>query len=314
MTTPPLNSVQPDLGGSPGWDRPLLSELLTLSPLEGGRLTSQHAESNGNGTVFGGQLIGQALAAAAYDIPEELSAQCLQLTFLAPGKTTENLQFDVQRLLTGRNFTVQQVLCTQGNRNISSAQVSFHRGEEGPEHALPMPAGLPGPESLPTLGELVLQHAQELQIDAAAQARVGHSRNLEMRPINGRQFLLERNLSGQLRYWIRTCQSLPDRPALHQAALGYLTDYWFPMTALMPHLGAKVNSGLYVASLNHTIWFHAPLRADAWLLVDAQVKRTSNGRGLTEGHVYSADGLMVATITQETLFRGWGQRAGIPAR
>jgi acyl-CoA thioesterase-2 len=313
MTLPPLNSVQPDLGGSPGWDKPRLNDLLTLTPGDGGVLRSSHAEVNANGTIYGGQLIGQAIAAAAHDIAPGMNAHSLQLNFLAPGKTTEDLQFEVRRLLHGRSFIVQHVLCLQSGRPVFSAHVSFHCGEPGPDFAQPMPQGVPPPEALPTARELVLAHADEMGLSEAARQRVGNSRNLEMRPVNGRELLLERQPEGRWQYWIRASQPLPALQTVHQAALGYLTDYWLPIAAMAPHLERKINSGLYIASLNHALWFHAPLDANGWMLVDAQSQHTGNGRGLTQGHIYSRDGRALAKVLQETLFRGWAQQAPIPA-
>lgn len=312
MTIPPLNSVQPDLGGSPGWDKPLLNDLLTLTPVADGGLRSSHAEVNTNGTIYGGQLIGQAIAAAAHDIGPGMTAHSLQLNFLAPGKTTEDLQFEVKRLQQGRSFIVQHVLCIQSGRPVFSAHVSFHCREEGPDFAQPMPQGVPPPEALPTVRELVLAHADEMGLSDAARERVGNSRNLEMRPVNGRELLLERQPAGQWQYWIRASQPLPEQQTAHQAALGYLTDYWFPIAAMSPHLQRKINSGLYIASLNHALWFYAPLNTNDWMLVDAQSQHTANGRGLTQGHIYSREGRALAKVLQETLFRGWSQQAATP--
>ena len=82
------------------------------------------------------------------------------------------------------------------------------------------------------------------------------------------------------------------------------------MAALSPHLGVKVGTGLYAASLNHALWFHAPVQADDWLLVEAQAASTSQARGLTQGKVWNRHGTLVASIAQESLFRGWVEQDG----
>ena len=84
-----------------------------------------------------------------------------------------------------------------------------------------------------------------------------------------------------------------------------MSDYWFPFTALSPHLDNKFTSGLFLASLNHGIWFHNAVRADQWLLVDARCPATGHGRGLTVGNVFTQDGTLVASMAQEGLQRGW---------
>jgi len=60
----------------------------------------------------------------------------------------------------------------------------------------------------------------------------------------------------------------------------------------------------YNASLDHTIWFHRPVRADGWHLHDFSCHSFVGGRGLTIGHLFAADGVHVATVAQEVLMRG----------
>jgi acyl-CoA thioesterase-2 len=300
----PLNTVQPDLAPPPpGWDPQDLAALLVPVPDEAGVLTSRGAATNVNGAIFGGQLIGQALMAAAHGLSQGLVAHSLHLNFLAAGLTDRPLQFEVKRLLSGLNFTTQHVLGRQGERLVFSAHVSFHRGEPGPETAPALPADVPPPEALPSLREAM--HALGDRIDATARQRMGSSRSLELRPLDVEHFLLRREPTGTLRYWIRACSLPPSPPNVHLAALGYLSDYWFPITALAPLLDAKVGTGLYIASLNHALWFHAPVRADEWLLVEAQAAANAGARGLTQGKVWNRQGTLVASVAQESLFRGW---------
>ncbi|MDZ5456170.1 acyl-CoA thioesterase [Azohydromonas lata] len=300
----PLNTVQPDLAPPrAGWDRHELAQLLTPEPGADGVLANDRVATNVNGAIFGGQLIGQALMAAAHGLGRAMAAHSLHLNFLAPGLADQPLQFDVRRLLSGLNFITQHVIGRQGERLVFSANVSFHRGEPGPVTGSTLPDGVPPPEDLPSLREAV-QHLAD-RLDPAARERMGGSRSLEMRPLDAEHFLLHREPSGTLRYWIRASDELGDAPNLHRAALGYLSDYWFPMVALAPLLDARTGTGLYVASLNHALWFHAPVRADEWLLVEAQAAANASARGLTQGKVWNREGTLVASVAQESLFRGW---------
>lgn len=303
-----FNTVLPDLGSGPGWDQSDLSVLLTLDRQADGVLCSPHAETNINGALFGGQLIGQAISAAGEGLPDELMAHTLQLNFLTAGATTQPMRYEVRRLMSGRNFTVQQVLGTQGERIVVSANVSFHRPEPGPDFQLPMPTGIPDPESLPSMREVMERNDHRLPNTAAK--RLGTSRTLDLRPLDAESFVFERDLSATFRYWVKPRQALPVRPRLHQATLGYISDYWFPLTALAPCLDNKIGSGLYVASLNHTLWFHRPVQADDWLFFDAVSPSSSSSRGLTTGRIYNRAGVLVATVAQESLFRGWVEREG----
>jgi acyl-CoA thioesterase-2 len=303
----PLNTVQPDLAPPrAGWDHADLAALLRPQADAAGVLASHRAATNVNGAIFGGQLIGQALLAAAHGLSQALSAHSLHLNFLAPGLADRPLQFDVRRLLSGLNFVTQHVTGRQGERLVFSANVSFHRGEPGPVTGAALPADVPPPEGLPSLREAVQDLADRL--DPAARERIGNSRSVELRPLDAEHFLLRREPGGVLRYWIRACDRLDDTPCVHQAALGYLSDYWFPMVALAPLLDARTGTGLYVASLNHALWFHAPVRADEWLLIEAQAAANASARGLTQGKVWNRQGTLVASVTQESLFRGWLRR------
>ncbi len=51
------------------------------------------------------------------------------------------------------------------------------------------------------------------------------------------------------------------------------------------------------------MWFHRPARADDWLLLDMDGHGILRTRGLSTGHVFTADGMHVATIAQEGLIR-----------
>jgi acyl-CoA thioesterase II len=93
---------------------------------------------------------------------------------------------------------------------------------------------------------------------------------------------------------------------MHQAAFTYLSDLSLLGSALVPH-GIRVGDPrLQSASLDHTIWFHRPLRADQWLLYDQHSPSASGARGLGIGRVFGDDGGLVATVAQEGLIRPVG--------
>ena len=300
-----FNTVVPDLGSAAGWDRSDLSVLFTLYPGDDGALYSPHAHLNANGAVFGGQLIGQALTAAQHDVPSDMPAHSMQINFLRPGLSEVPMRYEVRNLMRGRSFLVQQVTGTQGARVVINATASFHHGEAGPRHQAKPPAAMPDPDSLPILREVMERNAH--RVPEAARRRLGGSRILDLRPVDADAFLFDKDPEARFRYWIRVKTALPDNAALHQAVLGYLSDYWFPLTSMAPHLDNMFGSGLYVASLNHTIWFHGAARAHEWLLVDAVSPFSGSSRGLTTGQLYDRQGTLVLTVAQEGLYRGWVQ-------
>ena len=306
----PLNSVQPEIGSPPGWERRSLARLLQLDADGDGRFSSCHVDANLNGHVFGGQLIGQALVAAANDIGPGQPVHSLQINFLAPGLLDQPMRYETQPLLQGKRFQVRHVMAVQDGRNVASANVSFHIPEWGPRRQQPMPVDVPMPEGLESMSSIVTRHADRLPRQLAKRAAL--QRVVEIRPLAPDAMLFRRSDEARMRYWIRAVEPLPEAALLHQAALGYLSDFWFPVTAIAAHVDRKLQTGLHMASLNHTIWFHGPARADDWLLVDAFSNFAEHGRGLSQAQVYTRDGRMVASWAQEGLMRGWQELQGEP--
>ncbi|KAJ1982043.1 acyl-CoA thioesterase [Dimargaris verticillata] len=94
----------------------------------------------------------------------------------------------------------------------------------------------------------------------------------------------------------------PTKQEPYKCALAYISDHHLVHACALPH---ALTWGSYpwrigmMVSLDHTIWFHAPFRADEWLLYEMESPRTLNGRGLVFGRVYTREGLHVASVAQE---------------
>ena len=83
-------------------------------------------------------------------------------------------------------------------------------------------------------------------------------------------------------------------------------DLSFNDNAIRPHgrngpLGSQI-----MASLDHSLWLHEPVRADEWLLFVQESPRAGRGRGFVTGRVYDRRGTMVASVAQESLMRPRG--------
>ena len=103
--------------------------------------------------------------------------------------------------------------------------------------------------------------------------------------------------------WIRSGQPLPDDPLLHACAVTYLSDLFLLSSALPPHgmiIGAP---SIALASLDHAVWFHAPFRADDWLLYEQESSWAGAGRALCQGQLFDTAGVLVASVMQEGLVR-----------
>ncbi len=58
-----------------------------------------------------------------------------------------------------------------------------------------------------------------------------------------------------------------------------------------------------VASIDHAVWFHRPLRFDKWLLYVQDSPAAFGARGFSRGTLYTRDGTLVASAAQEGLMR-----------
>ena len=124
-----------------------LLELLRLERLEH-RLFRGQSQDLGWGAVFGGQVLGQALSAAAQTVPNDRPVHSMQGYFLQQGDARQPIVYDIDAIRDGSSFTTRRVVAVQGGRPIFSLSASFQRVEGGLDHADPMPEG-PPPETLP---------------------------------------------------------------------------------------------------------------------------------------------------------------------
>lgn len=253
--------------------------------------------------VFGGQVAAQALVAAARTVDPPKEVHSLHSYFLVGGDPTVPIVYDVERIRDGRSFSTRRVMARQHGRPIYYATLSFQVPEEGFDHQDRMP-DVPPPGECPDLGELLANRSPDrgewLQEWAALELRwVGDSR-----PDGGRLDSSEKPARVQI--WIKVAGDLADDPLVHKAAFTYLSDLSLLGSALIPHGLPVSHPTLQSASLDHTIWFHRPLRADQWLLYDQHSPSASGARGLGIGRVFDESGRLVATVAQEGLIRRRG--------
>ena len=277
-----------------------LVKLLALEKIEENLFRGQ-SQDLGWGTVFGGQVLGQALSAAMQTVPADRDAHSLHAYFLRPGDVSKPIIYDVDRIRDGGSFTTRRVVAIQSGHAIFNMAASFQQFEEGFEHQDAMPEA-PAPESVPTERDRILA-AGDLLPNALLE-RFGKPRPFEVRPVEAIDHPFSPTpMAAQRRVWLRTIAPLADDPPIHRALLAYASDHGFLATALFPHGATVFGNTVQVASLDHVMWFHAPFRADQWLLhvMDSPVAR--GGRGLVRGRVFTQDGRLVASTAQEGLIR-----------
>jgi len=249
--------------------------------------------------VFGGQVIGQALTAAARTV-EGRVCHSLHAYFLRLGDPRIPIIYDVDRIRDGRSFTTRRVRAIQHGQAIFSMAVSFHIEEEGVEHQLPMPEVTP-PEELPSLTEWLESQRADAPPGFAwyfERGRAFEARTVD--PVN--PFKPEERPPHQ-HTWIKPNGKLPDDLIVHQCVFAYLSDYNISETCWRPHALSWTQPETQTASLDHAIWFHRPFRVDQWLLFAQDSPATFGARGASRACVYDARGVLVASVFQESLLR-----------
>ncbi len=277
-----------------------LVKLLALEKVEENLFRGQ-SQDLGWGTVFGGQVLGQALSAAVQTVDPNRLVHSLHAYFLRPGDVSRPIVYNVDRIRDGTSFTTRRVVAIQNGRPIFHMAASFQTPEPGFEHQDDMPS-VPPPESLQTEPERIAPFAGRLP--RFLRERALSERPFEMRPVEPPDDPFLPSAQKPRRHvWLRAAHRLPDDPALHRYLLAYVSDYSFLTTALLPHGVTWLSPGMQVASLDHAMWFHQPFRVDDWLLHAVDSPAAHGARGLVRGRMFARDGRLVASTTQEGLIR-----------
>src|SRR6478735_4688967 len=273
-----------------------LVQLLDLEPIEVNIFRGLSPDEDRQ-RVFGGQVAGQALVAAARTVEKDRSVHSLHAYFLRPGDPTVPILYEVDRLRDGRSFTTRRVVAIQHGRPIFNLSASFHVHEQGLDHQIPMDPDVAPADSLPDFATRWAPWRDVLG-EYCERPRPIDSRYVDWSPPDRAE-----PLPPHQRIWIRADGRLPDDPVLHQCVVTYASDMTLLDTALLPHGGTYRSAHIQMASLDHAMWFHRPFRADEWLLYVQDTPSASDGRGIARGLFFTEGGDLAVSVVQEGLVR-----------
>jgi acyl-CoA thioesterase II len=278
-----------------------LQDLLQLLELERLELNLFRGTSRdiGSPQVFGGQVLGQALSAAAATV-EDRVVHSLHAYFLRRGDSNAPIVYEVDRSLDGQSFSNRRIVAIQHGQQIFNMTASFQVAQSGFEHQISMPK-VPSPDSLPD------SDGPPPQLLARVPERVRRfyeqPRPFEFRPVQPIEYLRPRREAPAREIWFRSVGTLPDDEMLHRRLLAYVSDFFLLDTATLPHGTSLLTPTIVMASIDHAMWFHRPLRVDDWLLYAMQSPSASGARGFSRANVFTRDGRLVASAAQEGLVR-----------
>ena len=282
-----------------------LVHLLDLEPLEVNLFRGQSRDLGGK-SVFGGQVISQALVAAARTVDAVLP-HSLHAYFLRPGDMEAPIVYEVDRVRDGRIFTTRRVQAIQHGQPILSLIASFQREESGFEHQMPMPE-VPAPETL--TGQQALRErwlADEVARNPGMPERFRtaflREQAFEFMHVNPLNPFQPEAREPRQAFWFRAAGRLPDDPLLHRCVLAYASDFNLVTTALLPYKRTWFSQDMVVASIDHALWFHRDVRVDDWLLYSMDSPSAQSVRGMTRGLIHDRSGRLVASTAQEGLMR-----------
>ena len=273
-------------------------ELLDLEQIELNIFRGRSPDGERRQRVFGGQVAGQALVAAGRTVPADRPVHSLHAYFIRPGDPAVPLIYLVERVRDGRSFTTRRVSAVQHGETIFTLSASFHHDEPGVVHADPMP-NVPPPDQLPTTAErterllgtslrdywpnpIDIRHVGPLTLEAARDPALRSTHSM---------------------VWLRADGDLPDDPLLHVCMMTYASDMTLLDSVMLAHGLTWADGSTTGASLDHAMWFHAPFRADRWLLYVQDSPVARGARGLARGEVFTAEGELVVSVVQEGLIR-----------
>lgn len=275
---------------------PLVNDLIQQIALErlGDNLFRGQSRDVGGERVYGGQVLGQALSAASQTVAGRI-VHSLHSYFLLPGDMNAPIDYEVDRSRDGGSFSSRRVVAIQHGQQIFHMSASFHSAHEGLTHQFTMPE-VQGPEGLESF---VSGMKKTSEVESEAMRRFANTK----RPIDARPVPNPSSDPNVSMLWFRLDGDIPDDEVMNRSLLAYCSDFGFISGAFTPHGNHVRGDTLKVATIDHAMWFHRPVRVRDWHLHVIDSPNAIDARGLVRGSIFSRDGRLVASTAQEGLIK-----------
>ncbi|KAK9348937.1 thioesterase-like superfamily-domain-containing protein [Lipomyces starkeyi] len=256
--------------------------------------------------LYGGNVISQSLMAAINTVSPEYNVHSMHCYFVLAGDPTLPVLYKVQHVREGHSFITRTVQARQRGRCIFTTTISFKTPEKSTlSHQPDYPGALlPQPDELPDytaiVGELYkngtitkseLMSAEQLSSIIPTDTRVVMNEYPDGTPPDQKKNYM----------WVRAKGKIKNEGA-HTMALAYFSDNGFLGTSARVN-GVNAKDIAMMVSLDHSIYFHAPFKADEWMLYQMDSPWTGAARGLVFGKIFTQDGILAASIIQEGVVR-----------
>ncbi|MGB1268563.1 MAG: acyl-CoA thioesterase [Flavobacteriaceae bacterium] len=282
-----------------------VSDLLNILRLEKLSELSFKGENETVGTpaVFGGQVLAQSINAAYNTITNGRVLHSLHSYFLESGDLNLPITFDVSIMRDGGSFSTRRVTAKQEDTVIFILAASFHKVENGYDHQVAMKTDVKQPEELLSWNDMLNQFGDFLPVSVKDFLKV--PRPISFKPTKIVNPLEKKDLPPFSDVWFKFKCTDKEKLSLaeKQQLLTYVSDYNILTTALNIHASKANFSNTQMASLDHSMWFFRDFDIDDWLLFSIDVPNTHGARGFSRGNIFTRDGKLIASVTQEGLMR-----------
>ena len=259
------------------------------------------SETVGSNNVFGGQVLAQSLNAAFQTIKNR-KLHSLHSYFLERGDLDTPIKYYVDEIRDGGSFSTRRVTAKQNDTTIFFFSSSFHKNEKDYDHFMAYENEVKQPEDLLSWSQLYKKYSFLMPQKLKSFLQV--ERPIEFKPTETPKLVFKKGLPPKFDLWFKLKGEIPELSIqLKQQILTYISDYNLLRAALNPHLHKTKFINTMTASLDHAMWFYRDFDFNDWLLYSIESPSASNARGMTRGHIYTRDGILIASVAQEGLIR-----------
>ncbi len=258
--------------------------------------------------VYGGQVIAQALLAAAATMEDtaathERLPHSFHAYFLRGGDPELPFVLQVERIRDGRSFSSRRVICSQEGKEILALLASY-QGPEGGLAFAPQAPSIVQPEDLDSALEIFRA------MDHPVGRFLGKTTAFDVRHVQQSLYTSpDPSRGNRQQLWMKPRADVPREASqdVHRALLAYIIDQVMFEPAMRVTGLSWMTPGMSAASLDHAMWFHRDVDINEWLLFDGECTNVNNGRTLARTRVFTRSGSLVAEAEQQGMLRIPGQ-------
>jgi acyl-CoA thioesterase II len=272
--------------GFPLWgDAADLLDLLDVEEVGPGHFVGPSYGDVRRNVVEGGQMLGQAIVAAAKTVPAQRVTSGYMI-FSKSASFDTPLDISVEVLRGGRNFSTAEVRIAQNDQLRSAGLLLLDAGSpEVIRGSVAMPE-VPGPQ-------------EAVHLDMRVSGR-------DLRIVDG-AYDPDPDRIGppEIYAWCRFRDN-PGEGYLHAALLAQSTTHWTIAAAMRPHPGmgeARAHVTVSTGIMSTSIAFHDDFDVTEWLLYANPAIYAGRGLAQGEGRVFTQDGRLVASYSVQAIIR-----------